>query len=178
MADNNRNRYNQSSDTGNNNQNSFSSYRPRYRGPDTESKGMGNDFTGGTFGSNTRSDGFWERTAQEAGSADAARGMGNPWQSGGTHRGKGPRGYQRSTERIKEDVCERLTDDGDIDATDIEVKVEQDEIILSGTVHSRAEKRRAEDIAESVSGVRDVQNRLRVDDSSNSDKSSDLGHIM
>lgn len=175
MADNNRNRNNQPYDTGNDRQNYFNSYNnPRYRGPDTESKGMGNDFTGGNFGSNTRSDGFWERTAQEASSADAARGMGNPWQSGGTHRGKGPRGYQRSSERIKEDVCERLTDDGHIDATDIDVQVKDNEIILSGTVQSRTEKRRAEDIAESVSGVRDVHNRLCVGDSSN----SDLGHIL
>jgi len=163
MADNNRNRNNQSSDTGNNNQNSFSSYnRPRYRGPDTESKGMGNDFTGGNFGSNTRSDGFWEKTAQEAGSSDLARGMQNPWQSGGEHRGKGPRGYQRSNERIKEDVCERLSEDGHIDASDVEVSVENNEVILKGTVNSKEEKRRAEDVAETVSGVKNVQNQLRV----------------
>lgn len=177
MADSNANRNNPPSHTGNNRQNYFSSYNsPRYRGPDTDSKGMGNDFTGGNFGSNTRSDGYWERTAQEAGSADAARGIGNPWQSG-PNRGKGPRGYQRSGERIREDVCERLTDDGSIDASDIDVKVEQNEVILSGTVHRRSEKRRAEDIAERVSGVRNVQNRIHIDDNSHS-RNDDLGHIM
>lgn len=160
MANNNRNRNDQN--TGNSGQNYFSSYnKPGYRGPDDNSKGMGNDFTGGHFGSNTRSDGYWEHTSQEAGSAGRMQ--------NGNNRGKGPRGYQRSKERIKEDVCERLSDDGYIDATDIDVKVEQNEIILNGMVHSRDEKRRAEDIAMSVSGVRDVQNRLRVDNGRSSD---------
>ena len=33
---------------------------------------------------------------------------------------------------------------------------------LSGTVNSREEKRRAEDLSERVSGVKDVSNNLRV----------------
>jgi hypothetical protein len=36
------------------------------------------------------------------------------------------------------------------------------EVTLTGTVNSREDKRRAEDIAESVSGVTNVENRLRV----------------
>jgi hypothetical protein len=35
-------------------------------------------------------------------------------------------------------------------------------VTLSGTVNSRFEKRHAEDIAESVSGVTHVQNNLRI----------------
>jgi hypothetical protein len=35
-------------------------------------------------------------------------------------------------------------------------------VTLSGTVNSREEKRMAEDIAQSVSGVSDVQNNLRI----------------
>jgi hypothetical protein len=35
-------------------------------------------------------------------------------------------------------------------------------VTLAGRVGSRAEKRRAEDVAESVSGVTDVSNQLRV----------------
>jgi hypothetical protein len=80
----------------------------------------------------------------------------------GIHKGKGPRGYTRSDERITEDICDRLTDDGYIDASDIEVKVEGSEVILSGTVNSREEKRRAEDLVESTSGVRQVENRIKV----------------
>lgn len=80
----------------------------------------------------------------------------------GQHRGKGPKGYQRSPERIKEDVCDRLCDHPAIDASNIDIQVEGTDVILTGTVDSREEKRRAEDIAESISGVQHVENRLRV----------------
>lgn len=78
------------------------------------------------------------------------------------HAGRGPRGYTRSDDRIREDVSDRLTDDAWIDASDIEVGVAGGEVTLSGTVDRRDTKRRAEDIAESVSGVRHVQNNLRL----------------
>lgn len=84
------------------------------------------------------------------------------WVIPGPHAGRGPRGYQRSDERIREDVCERLTQHGEIDARDIDVRVANGEVTLQGTVHNRDDKRRAEDVAESVSGVREVQNQLRV----------------
>jgi osmotically-inducible protein OsmY len=77
-------------------------------------------------------------------------------------RGRGPKGYRRSDERIKEDVNDRLSDDYYIDASDVEVSVQNQEVTLTGTVTSREDKRRAEDIAESVSGVTNVENRLRV----------------
>ncbi len=78
------------------------------------------------------------------------------------HRGRGPKGYRRSDERIKEDVNDRLSDDYYIDASDVEVAVANSEVTLTGTVKSRTDKRRVEDIAESVSGVTNVENRLRV----------------
>jgi osmotically-inducible protein OsmY len=77
------------------------------------------------------------------------------------HRGRGPRGYRRSDARILEDVNEQLTDDPRLDASGLEVTVDGGEVTLSGTVDSREAKRRAEDIAESVSGVAYVVNRLR-----------------
>jgi len=80
----------------------------------------------------------------------------------GPHRGKGPAGYQRSDERIRELVCESLTDDDQIDASRIEVTVNNGEVTLTGSVEDRHAKRDAEDCACSVSGVRDVQNLLRV----------------
>jgi hypothetical protein len=49
-----------------------------------------------------------------------------------------------------------------LDATEIEVAVTSGEVILSGTVDSRQAKRIAEDIAESISGVKEVQNQIRV----------------
>lgn len=80
----------------------------------------------------------------------------------GQFRGRGPRGYRRSDERIKEDVCQYLTDDPHIDASEIEVAVSDREVVLSGSVQSRAEKRYAEDVIERLPGVRDVINGLRV----------------
>jgi osmotically-inducible protein OsmY len=78
------------------------------------------------------------------------------------HRGRGPKGYRRSDERIKEDVSDRLGDDHYLDASDVEVVVADTEVTLTGTVNSRNDKRRAEDIADAVSGVSNVENRLRV----------------
>lgn len=80
----------------------------------------------------------------------------------GGYRGLGPRGYRRADERVREEICERLTDAEDVDASDIEVGVTDGEVQLSGTVAAREEKRRAELIAETVSGVRDVHNGIRV----------------
>ncbi|WP_050577458.1 BON domain-containing protein [Sinorhizobium arboris] len=80
----------------------------------------------------------------------------------GCHRRRGPRNYTRSDQRIREDVSDRLTDDPHIDASNIEVTVENGEVTLSGTVMSRPVKHRAEDITESISGVKHVQNNLRL----------------
>jgi osmotically-inducible protein OsmY len=80
----------------------------------------------------------------------------------GSHYGKGPKGYVRSDERIREDVCDRLSDDDEVDASEISVSVKDGEVTLEGSVTDRHSKHRAEDIAESVSGVRDVTNRLRA----------------
>ena len=49
-----------------------------------------------------------------------------------------------------------------IDASDIEVSVEGNYVILSGTVHTHIEKRRAENISASIPGVWDVENRIRI----------------
>lgn len=80
----------------------------------------------------------------------------------GPYRGKGPKGYSRSDERILEDVCDRLSDDDALDASDIEVKVQGAEVVLDGRVQTREAKRRAEDLAEDITGVRNVLNNLRV----------------
>lgn len=80
----------------------------------------------------------------------------------GLHRGKGPQGYMRSDERIREAVCEALTDDEHVDASHIDVTVRDGEVTLTGTVDDRYQKRAAEDAIEHISGVRDVQNQLRA----------------
>ncbi|HEX5656953.1 MAG TPA: BON domain-containing protein [Polyangiales bacterium] len=75
---------------------------------------------------------------------------------------RGPKGYKRSDERVREDVNDRLALQDELDPSDIEVRVENGEVTLTGTVRSRHEKFRAEEIADDVSGVSDVHNQLRV----------------
>lgn len=79
------------------------------------------------------------------------------------HAGRGPRNYRRSDERIREDINEELTRHPGIDATDVDVRVENGEVTLSGMVDDRRAKRLAEDIAEQCSGVEDVHNELRIE---------------
>jgi hypothetical protein len=115
--------------------------------------------------------GFFERAGDEVASwfgdeeAERRRRMDQ-------HRGKGPKGYTRSDSRIQEDVSDRLSDDGALDASDIEVSVANGEVLLSGFVDSRWAKRRAEDCAEDVSGVTHVQNNIRVRTSGTTGSSS------
>lgn len=78
------------------------------------------------------------------------------------HIGKGPKGYRRSKERILEEANERLSHDYGLDATDIEVNYVDECLVLTGEVHSRHDKRLAEDIVEDISGVVDVVNELRI----------------
>ena len=78
------------------------------------------------------------------------------------HSGKGPSGYRRSDDRIREDINDRLTDHPWIDATAIEVMVEGAEVTLTGEVETRDEKRMAEDVAESIPGVKDVHNKIKT----------------
>ncbi len=77
--------------------------------------------------------------------------------------GRGPKGWRRSDERIEEEVCECLERDRNIDASEIEVKVKDGIVTLCGTVDERRIKRMAEDIIESVSGVRDIRNELSIE---------------
>jgi len=105
--------------------------------------------------------GWWDRLQDTVASwfgdedAERRRHMERPY------RGRGPKGYRRSDDRIKEDVNDRLSE-GYLDATEVDVSVSGGEVVLSGTVDRRADKLRAEAIAENVSGVLNVENRLRV----------------
>lgn len=80
----------------------------------------------------------------------------------GPFAGRGPKGYKRSDDRIREDINEQLTRHPDVDASDIEVQVKDGVVTLGGTVEERHCKRMAEDIAEGIYGVQDVRNEIRV----------------
>lgn len=114
----------------------------------------------GYRGRGREGEGWWDRMTNEVSSWFTGDEYDD--RSGESYRGRGPRGYTRSDDRIKEDINDRLTDHYAIDASDLDVEVNGREVILTGTVNSRHQKRLAEDIAESVSGVSNVENRLRV----------------
>jgi hyperosmotically inducible periplasmic protein len=80
----------------------------------------------------------------------------------GLFKGKGPRSYRRSDERILEDINDRLCDNPYIDASEVDVEVSNGEVTLTGSVNDRDSKWLAEDIGESVAGVNHVDNFLRV----------------
>lgn len=80
----------------------------------------------------------------------------------GPHRGRGPRGWRRSDEDVRDDVCGALTDDPRIDARTIEVSVQDGIVTLRGGVEDRFLKWLAEDVALSVRGTVDVDNELKI----------------
>jgi osmotically-inducible protein OsmY len=91
-----------------------------------------------------------------------------------SHRGRGPKGYQRSDERLKEIICERLTDDPFIDASGVTVNVSGGEVMLTGNVLVRQQKYAAEDLVAEVSGVTEIHNHLSVGSDEMEDRMSGL----
>ena len=93
------------------------------------------------------------------------------WRVPGPFAGRGPRGYKRSDDRIREELNDRLTAHGFIDATDIECSVHNGEVTLSGFVDSPDSKRAAEIVAEGIQGVLDdVHNHLRIRSAENAER--------
>lgn len=108
--------------------------------------------------------GFFQRAGDEVaswfGDDDAAR------RREADHRGRGPSDYTRSDERIREDINDALTHDWRLDASHVRVTVKDGEVTLEGTVDSRQDKRRAEDLADNITGAHHVQNNLRLNSTS------------
>lgn len=86
--------------------------------------------------------------------------------------GIGPKGYKRKDTSIRDEVCEILLWDPDVDASEIDVSVMDGHVLLNGFVDSRHAKKRAERVLEKVSGIQDIHNRLIIkkDLDINSDK--------
>jgi osmotically-inducible protein OsmY len=82
--------------------------------------------------------------------------------SGGSQTGQGAQFHRRSDDKIHEEIWELLTNNPDLDASDVELHVESGEVTLTGTVDSRDAKWLTEDLVTSVTGVREVNNRLKV----------------
>lgn len=81
-------------------------------------------------------------------------------QEEGSHSGQVP--VQRDDDQIRVNVETVLAEDSWLDASEISVNVTGGVVTLTGTVESREAKRRAEDLAGQILGVKDVQNNLKV----------------
>lgn len=74
----------------------------------------------------------------------------------------GLRGRRRPDESLAREIHEILTKDPELDATNVEVEVESGAVTLTGIVESSDAKLLAEELVESITGVREIHNRLRV----------------
>ncbi len=137
------------------------------RGPSRET---GGDYIGSHYGSQSN-----YGRGQDAGAPWGREQQGNyegrsSWDYGSSRssqsfRGRGPQGYRRSDERLKEMICERLTDDPTIDASNVTVEVKDQIVKVTGTVDDRSTKYEIEELIERCGGVSDIDNQLRVQSS-------------
>jgi len=74
----------------------------------------------------------------------------------------GPKGYQRTDERISEEICDELMQTDHIDSSEVTVEVTAAKVTLDGTVPERWMKHAIEDLADACPGVQDVDNRIRI----------------
>ncbi|EHP44113.1 hypothetical protein OR16_03982 [Cupriavidus basilensis OR16] len=74
----------------------------------------------------------------------------------------GPRGYQRSDDSIRDQICERLSWARRVDVSDVSVDVSNGVVSLSGTVRDRGQKYYIEEVADDTYGVIEVNNDIRV----------------
>lgn len=74
----------------------------------------------------------------------------------------GPKGYQRTDERIREEICDELMQTEHVDSSEVTVQVSAAKVTLDGTVPERWMKHAIEDLADACPGVQDVDNRIRI----------------
>ena len=147
-----RNRFNEAEWDRRHFERSMDMVRDNQRDPDESSRfevGAGGVFSAATRGSGAE---YYDITGENP----------NPLLEKKHHRVKGPKGDRRSDDRIHDEIFDRLTQHPLIDASMMEVTVVKGEVTLTGEVLDRRMKNIAEDVADSVSGVKDIHNRLRI----------------
>lgn len=126
-------------------------------------RGYGSGFNRG-FGGSVH----WGRGFSGIGSPGESTGITLPHagmfeDSGGPYAGRAPKGYERSDERIREDICDELTRRPDIDPGRLTVSVADGEVTLEGAVENLGSRRLADEIASHCIGVTQVHNKLKVE---------------
>ena len=74
----------------------------------------------------------------------------------------GPKGYQRSDERMREEICDELMQTDHIDSSEVTVEVTGGKVTLDGSVPERWMKHAIEDLAAACPGVQEVDARIRI----------------
>jgi hypothetical protein len=160
----------------------YGSQRPGYSGGFGQSSGYGssggyNQEYGRNYGQGYNSSNSSSNYGSQFGQGNYNQGQ-SRWGSESSFQsksGRGPKGYKRSDERIKEEISDLLTSHHEVDPSEVEIKVSNCEVTLTGTVESRHEKRLIEDLVSQISGVSDVTNQLRVQQSQDSSRTSGDG---
>lgn len=121
------------------------------------------DFTQGGYGEDQ---GRYAQSGHGRGGSDYA--SATRVSRGVSHQGRGPRNYTRPDASIVDELIDRMTEHDALDATEILVMVEDGVVTLTGEVPERRMKHLAEDLADEVRGVRDIHNRISVDNGASS----------
>lgn len=75
---------------------------------------------------------------------------------------KGPKGYQRSDDRLREEIVDALLSRRSIELDEVEIQVNDGSVTLTGTVQSRQQRYEIEDVADGVWGVKEITNNIKV----------------
>jgi len=142
--------------------------------------GFGGGFGGmqGGIGTYGPSGSYYGATQQSGGGFFGGRSIGERSERPGLLSrmfGRGPKGYKRSDERLREDISERLMHSDTIDSSEVTVEVTEGRVTLQGTVPERYMKHAIEDVVDSCHGVQDIDNRIRVERGERSGSSSFTG---
>ncbi|MDQ3399039.1 MAG: BON domain-containing protein, partial [Deinococcota bacterium] len=84
------------------------------------------------------------------------------WLAPGPYTGMGPKAYESAGDPLGQEAALRLTQHGQVDASNIEITIDNGAVLLEGTVVSEEVKSLAEEAIRSLEGVGDVQNLLEV----------------
>lgn len=84
------------------------------------------------------------------------------WLVPGPYSGIGPANYQASGDPVADEINSRLTQHGQIDASDIMIVVDSDHVLLQGTVADEETKQLVEQATQGLLGVSSVDNQLSV----------------
>jgi len=100
-------------------------------------------------------------------------GLNREYSSKGRFSGTTPKNFKRSDERIYDEICDRLSQGGHFDVSDVEIKVEDGEVTLEGSLDNRSDKHRIEMLADSVMGVKEITNQIKIKNTKGASSSSD-----